>query len=74
MPEHSALINKADAAVPIYLFTTESWNENADLPDGLAASAKAHAFTGAAGQMVIGATDTGENTRIFTILRLNFTC
>ncbi|MEL6415558.1 MAG: leucyl aminopeptidase family protein, partial [Pseudomonadota bacterium] len=59
MPEHSALIPNADAAVPVYLFTTDSWDEGAALPDGLTASAKAHAFTGAAGQMVIGATDAG---------------
>ncbi|NQY40117.1 MAG: leucyl aminopeptidase family protein [Henriciella sp.] len=59
MPEHSALISNADAAVPVFLFTADSWSDETDLPDGLAALAKAHAFTGAAGQLVIGATDAG---------------
>ena len=60
MPQHTALISNADAAVPVYLFTTETWSEDADLPNGLAALAKAQAFDGGVGQMVIGATDTGE--------------
>ena len=60
MPEHTALISNADAAVPVYLFTTETWRDDADLPDGLAALAKAQSFDGGSGQMIIGATDAGE--------------
>ncbi|MFN3212650.1 MAG: leucyl aminopeptidase family protein [Henriciella sp.] len=64
MPEHSALISSSDAAVPVYLFTKDSWDENADLPAGLSALAKAHAFEGKTGQMVIGATETGERSGV----------
>ena len=60
MPEHSALISTSDGAVPVYLFTAETWDASTELPAGLGALGKAHGFEGKSGQMVMGATEQGE--------------
>ncbi len=60
MPEHTALIPSSDSAVPLYLHSTESWQEADGLPDDLTALAKAQGFKAALGQMVVAASDAGE--------------
>ena len=60
MPSHSALIASADSAAKIFLFTSESWSDSADIPAGLQALAKAQGFKATAGQMVMTANADGQ--------------
>ena len=57
---YKSFIAKADAPTPVLLISETSWSEiSATLSPDIAALAKVTAFTGASGQMVVGATAEG---------------
>lgn len=59
MPEHSALIPVAQNAAPVFLFSKRDWEHTEGLPIGLAALAKAQAFSGKSGQTILSASEDG---------------
>ncbi len=60
MLEYPALVDSAKSTAPVFLFTADDWPGAQDLPEELAALAKAQDFTATAGQMVISAAADGS--------------
>ncbi|MEO1553758.1 MAG: leucyl aminopeptidase family protein [Pseudomonadota bacterium] len=60
MPAHSALIETADSATPVYLYSTADWDAVDGLSADLMAMAKAQNFTGKNAQMVLTANADGR--------------